>query len=146
MKLFKTLSVISIIVLLFIGCTKQDTQKVENTHQKITNKYWKLTQIENSASMVYPKQREAHILLKEQKVAGSDGCNRIMGSYTLNENKITFSRVASTMMACLQGMQQAYKFKINLEKAQNFKIENDKLLIFDKDSNKILEFTAIYLQ
>ncbi len=146
MKLFKTLSVISIIVLLFIGCTKQDAQKVENTHQKITNKYWKLTQIENSASMAYPKQREAHIILKEQKLSGSDGCNRIMGYYTLNENKITFSRVASTMMACLQGMQQAYKFKINLEKAQNFKIENDKLLIFDKDSNKILEFTAIYLQ
>ncbi len=145
MKLFKAFNIIAII-LLFIGCTKQETQKTINIDNEISNKYWKLTQVESSAVSVYENQREAHIILKEQKVAGSDGCNRIMGAYTINENKITFSRIASTMMMCKEGMQQAYKFKNNLEKAEKFQIENDKLSIFDKDSNKILEFTAIYLK
>lgn len=145
MKLFKTLNIVAII-LLFIGCTKQETQKTINIDNELTNKYWKLTQIENNAISVYPNQREAHIILKEQKLAGSDGCNRIMGTYTTNKNKITFSKIASTMMMCQQGMKQAYKFKNNLEKADNFKIEKDNLSIFDKNSNKVLEFKVIYLK
>ncbi len=144
--MIKTISIISAVIILFIGCAKQETQKTINIDNEISNKYWKLTQIENNTISVYPKQREAHIILNEQRISGSDGCNRIMGSYTINENKLIFSKVASTMRACPQGMQQAYKFKNNLEKAQKFKVNNDKLSIFDKDSNKILEFKAVYLR
>lgn len=34
------------------------------------------------------------------RVAGSDGCNRVMGGWEADGNKITFSQMATTMMAC----------------------------------------------
>jgi len=39
-------------------------------------------------------------LSKDGKVTGTDGCNRLMGSYTVDENEIAFEGVASTLMFC----------------------------------------------
>ena len=33
-------------------------------------------------------------------VSGSDGCNRLMGQWTVEDGVITFSQMASTMMYC----------------------------------------------
>ena len=33
-------------------------------------------------------------------VSGSDGCNRLMGQWTVEDGVITFSKMASTMMYC----------------------------------------------
>ena len=33
-------------------------------------------------------------------VSGSDGCNRLMGHWTVEDGVITFSQMASTMMYC----------------------------------------------
>lgn len=34
------------------------------------------------------------------ELTGTDGCNRLMGSYTVQGDKITFEGVASTLMYC----------------------------------------------
>lgn len=34
------------------------------------------------------------------KLSGTDGCNRLMGSYTVSGNEVTFTGVASTLMYC----------------------------------------------
>lgn len=39
-------------------------------------------------------------LSKDGQVTGTDGCNRLMGSYTVNGDEITFTDVASTLMYC----------------------------------------------
>lgn len=39
-------------------------------------------------------------LAEDGSVTGTDGCNRLMGSYTAEGNEITFEAVASTMMFC----------------------------------------------
>lgn len=37
---------------------------------------------------------------EDGKVSGTDGCNRLMGSWTQEGNKVSLSPMASTMMAC----------------------------------------------
>jgi heat shock protein HslJ len=34
------------------------------------------------------------------KLSGTDGCNRLMGTWTQDGDTVTFSELASTMMAC----------------------------------------------
>jgi len=38
--------------------------------------------------------------LPEQRLAGSNGCNRLMGGYTLSGESLRFSQLGSTRMAC----------------------------------------------
>jgi copper homeostasis protein (lipoprotein) len=54
--------------------------------------YWKLTRLDGAPVTVGSKQREPHLVLhaKEGRLAGSGGCNRIMGGYTLDGEKIFF--------------------------------------------------------
>jgi heat shock protein HslJ len=70
----------------------------------ITNRYWRLIELRgNEIPEVKRPSKEPHFILMEQDslVAGNGGCNSFRGSYTLeNSNRIRFSKMASTMMAC----------------------------------------------
>ena len=43
-------------------------------------------------------------LVPSPMVSGSGGCNTLTGSYELDSDKLTFSQMASTRMACPEGM------------------------------------------
>lgn len=46
-------------------------------------------------------QGEPHLVLAEDgRVSGSDGCNRLTGTWELVEDQVALSPLASTMMAC----------------------------------------------
>jgi uncharacterized lipoprotein NlpE involved in copper resistance len=66
----------------------------------LENTYWKLTQLRDSAVSATPKN-EPHIILnsKTRQVSGSGGCNRLVGTYTLDGDRLTFGHTAGTMMA-----------------------------------------------
>jgi heat shock protein HslJ len=40
------------------------------------------------------------VLASDGKLSGTDGCNQLSGSWTDDDDTITFENVASTMMAC----------------------------------------------
>lgn len=64
--------------------------------------YWKLTQLGGQAVSAQAGQApEAHIVLHaEGRLAGSDGCNRLTGVYTLEAGQLWFERLGSTKMMC----------------------------------------------
>ena len=39
-------------------------------------------------------------LASDGRLSGTDGCNRLMGSWTLEDGKVVFSEMGMTMMAC----------------------------------------------
>ena len=52
-------------------------------------------------SGVTPDARAARLqLLDGGRIAGSDGCNRLVGSYTLDGEKLSFGPLSGTRMAC----------------------------------------------
>ena len=84
------------------GDEAKTSETVMNT--ELLETYWKVVEINGQAVVNPPaNQKEAHIILTKEgnRLQGSGGCNNLMGSYELMEgNRIKFSGVASTMMAC----------------------------------------------
>lgn len=77
-------------------------------------------------------------------VAGSGGCNRFRGSYTVSGSTIKVDdALASTMMACDEAvMAQEAAFFDALLKAQTFSIQGEQLTLSDDAGKALSVFTA----
>ncbi|ANF81002.1 META domain-containing protein [Acinetobacter sp. NCu2D-2] len=78
-----------------------------------------------------------------QRLSGSDGCNRLMGSYTAGRDTLSLSQLATTRMACLNntsGVEQ--KFQDALAKVTHYQVFNKTLKLFDRNGNPVLQFTS----
>lgn len=74
--------------------------------------YWKATLVGSTTVAAKDPEPEPHLVLGPGgRFAGSDGCNRLTGSYELKGETITFSKIAGTMMACpdTAGTERAFK-------------------------------------
>jgi len=125
-----------------------DKYILKKVKDDIVEKYWKLKEL-NGEEIKWAgiEGREPHIILKidENRVAGSGGCNNIMGTYEIKENdKITFSRMASTMMAC-PDMKTESAFLKSIETIDNYVIKGDNLILRDINNNDIAKFEVVYL-
>ena len=69
--------------------------------RSLVNTYWKLTELNGGPVKVLPQQREPHLILQSEqlRLAGSGGCNRLLGSYTLHGASVAFGQVAQLLDA-----------------------------------------------
>lgn len=66
------------------------------------------------------------------RVAGSDGCNRFAGGYTLAGAALSFGALAGTRMACAPAlMEQEQRFHAALAAVRGWRIENGLLQLTD---------------
>jgi len=65
------------------------------------------------------------------RLSGSGGCNRLMGSFTLEGQRILFKRVLTTMMSCPQGMTQERSLIETLGQVQRWHIEDRTLMLLN---------------
>jgi copper homeostasis protein (lipoprotein) len=114
----------------------------------LENTYWKLTRLGNAAIIVGEQQREPHLVLRSQdrRLGGSGGCNRLLGSYALDGDTLTFGQMATTKMACAQGMDTEQAFLDALTQVKTWKIVGEHLELFDADGNLLARFEARHLQ
>jgi heat shock protein HslJ len=63
-----------------------------------------------------------------------------MGDYELKGDALTFARMASTMMACPDGMQTEQKFLKALEQVKRWKIAVRQLKLMDGSGKVVLVF------
>ncbi len=88
-------------------------------------------------------QAEPHLVLGPGgRFAGSDGCNRLTGSYELKGETITFSKIAGTMMACPDTAGTERAFKQALPNTRRWKITGDGLELYDADGTRLARFEA----
>ena len=113
----------------------------------IVEKYWKLKILEGEeVKMGENQEREIYFTLKleDNRVVGFAGCNNIMGSYTLGVgNRIRFSQMATTMMAC-PDMEIEQEFLKVFELADNYTIVGDELLLNVGRRAPLAAFEAVY--
>jgi heat shock protein HslJ len=130
--------------LLLAGCASASTKP----DRAVTNTYWKLTELGGVPVKVAEKQREPHMILQVEAnhLAGSGGCNRMMGSYTLDGESISFGQVASTMMACEDGMEQEQAFFKALNGARRWSVQGDDLALLDEGGTALARFVAVDLK
>jgi len=112
--------------------------------EPLENSYWKLTNLGNTQLPAASEQKEPHFILDSEtrRVSGSGGCNRLMGSYELNGDHLKFSQMASTMMACPEGMETEKAFLQALGQVNTWKIAGKQLELFDAAGNLIARFEA----
>lgn len=114
----------------------------------LRNTYWKLTRLNGAPVAVAPGQREPHLVLhaKEPRVAGSSGCNRVMGGFELDGDALRFGRLAGTMMACREGMAQERAFIDVLGQVAHWQLRGSHLELFDAQRKLLARFEAVALR
>lgn len=110
--------------------------------------YWKLVRLGDSPVSAGAKQREAHMILANDtpRVGGSGGCNRLNGGFELDGDKLRFSRLAGTMMACPEGMEQEKRFLDALGQVYRYRIRGSRLDLLDARGATIARFEAVALK
>lgn len=110
----------------------------------LEDRTWNLVQL-GDMPVNTPKDRpSAHLVLmsKDNRVAGSGGCNRIMGGYTLEGSTLKFSKMASTMMMCEDSMALEQSFLKALDTVTGWSIEGNTLLLKDPSGQVVAKLNA----
>ncbi|HEX2478467.1 MAG TPA: META domain-containing protein, partial [Geminicoccaceae bacterium] len=108
----------------------------------LENSYWKLTRLGDVPVIVGERQREPHFILRPHagQFGGFGGCNRLLGGYRLDGARIELSPVASTMMACPDGLDTEEAFVDVLARAASWSILGEHLELFDRGGARLARF------
>jgi heat shock protein HslJ len=104
--------------------------------------YWRATELAGKPTPAQDPEREAHLQFQSGRVSGSDGCNRITGSFQLKTDKVTFGQMAGTQMACINTGDTEGPFHDALKNAARLTITNDRLELFDDKGTRLAAFVA----
>jgi heat shock protein HslJ len=97
------------------------TTPLEGTH-------WMLVDVDGKPASTEGRKAELTMTASSKKVAGSGGCNRLMGGYESSESSLRFTQVASTRMACAEpAMEQEKAFLDALNSTTSYRITGTKL-------------------
>lgn len=111
----------------------------------ITGIYWKLTELIGKSVDTTVNRKEMHLVLDQEsgRVKGNGGCNNLSGTFTLLDgNRIKFSQMVSTRMAC-PAMQDESAFLQALAKSNTYIITGNELQLTANKMAPLLKFTAV---
>lgn len=111
----------------------------------LENTYWKLTDVGGAPATSASQRQEAHIILnsEDHHVSGSSGCNGLSGGYEFSGNHLTFTQMASTRMACAEGMDTEAAFLKALDQVRMWKIDGQQLELLDADGKALATLSAV---
>jgi putative lipoprotein len=105
--------------------------------------YWKAIELAGKPTPTQDANREAHLIFRRGgRLSGSDGCNRIAGSYELEGDVVTFGQGVGTQMACLNTGETDRAFRDALKSATRLTIVGDRLDLFDMAGRRLAAFAA----
>ena len=121
---------------------KMAAGSVEGASLPLEKTGWRLIRLGRAAVKGDDLHRAPQISLDpvSHRASGSGGCNRIMGGYELKGDKLTFARMASTMMACPDGMETEQKFLKALGQVKRWKIAERRLELMDGSGKVVAVF------
>lgn len=116
----------------------------------LANTYWKLLDLNGQPVSLGAGKKELHMVLTAEgnQVRGFSGCNQFRGTYELSDDQLQFGQMASTMMACVEGMEmeQEQQFLKVISNTKRFSIRGESLTIYGAEDRLILRFEAVYLK
>ena len=113
-------------------------------HETSRRTYWRAIELAGKPTPAQDAKREAHLVFQpENRLSGSDGCNRVTGTYQLKGDAVTFGQSAATGMACINAAAEIERaFRDALKRAMRLTIAGDRLDLFDAAGNRVAAFTA----
>ena len=124
--------------------TGQPTSPSPAATKPLAKTYWRAIELAGKATPAQDAKREAHLVFEPgSRLSGSDGCNRLAGTYQLKGDAVTFGQTAATGMACMDSAAEIERaFRDALKRAMRFTIAGDRLDLFDAAGNRVASFTA----
>jgi copper homeostasis protein (lipoprotein) len=138
----------TLVVERFTGIWPGETCGARFATEPLENTYWKLTRLGDAPVTVASQQREPHFILNAEtrRVGGSGGCNRLVGSYEVHGDRLTFGQMAGTMMACPEGNDTEQAFLETLRHVHTWKIVRQHLELFDAAGTLVARFEARHMK
>lgn len=104
---------------------------------------WRLTRLgDQSVSTSNPAAvPDLTFRSEDDRVSGTGGCNQFSGSYDLDGETITLGRIASTLMACEEGMEIESAFFAALERVRTWNVDGGTLELYDAGGEILMRFT-----
>jgi putative lipoprotein len=103
--------------------------------------YWKAIEIAGKLLPAQDGTRDAHLVFHAGgRMSGSDGCNRIAGSYELRDDGIAFGQTMGTQMACPGTGEIEQGFRAALKDANRWRIVGDRLELLDASGGRLAAF------
>ena len=116
-----------------------------DTSLELAGIHWKLIELNGAPVETDQSAVEPYIEFDKytNRFSGSAGCNRVVGSYELNESGIIdFSKAAVTKMMCLN-MELENQFLKILDFIERYKIEGETLTLFGAEDAPLARFKAV---
>jgi heat shock protein HslJ len=122
------------------GCSPK--QQAATSNESDLYKTWRLVEVQGEAVDTSNMRRPAEFTFDktEQRISGSAGCNNIFGKFTVAADKLTFSPLAATKMAC-PDMSVEDKFLKIVDKVNGWKV-TEGFLVLSQDGNALAKFVA----
>jgi putative lipoprotein len=83
------------ITIMLVPVTEGDMDAASPTRSdaSLVNTYWKLLEVAGNAAVVGDNGPEPHMILQvqEERLVGSSGCNRLVGTYQVNGDRLRLS-------------------------------------------------------
>ncbi|MDI9848391.1 META domain-containing protein [Rhodoblastus sp. 17X3] len=100
---------------------------------------WRVEQVRDGGA--FDASKTSFEFLPNGRMAATLGCNRMMGEPAIHGDKISFSQVAGTRMACPPPLDQLeWKFSAALEATRTYRIEGAKLTFADEKNEPLIVF------
>ena len=109
----------------------------------LENTYWKLTEL--GGKSIAATSQEPHFILHSdtRRVSGAGACNRFIGGYQLDGDRLTFGQTAGTMMACGDEMQTEREFFTALRQVRKARVSGRQLTLLDEADRPVARFEAV---
>ena len=131
---FLILCLVIIFATLVIGCSTKEAGVNVRLHD-----IWALESI-NGEEFIKDNQTNNHpvieIYLKEERIHGNAGCNTINGKVEVDGNKIAFSNIITTEMACPGDIEQ--RFLSAIQSVDGYQIEKLRLFLYEGEKERLI--------
>jgi copper homeostasis protein (lipoprotein) len=129
--------------LILAGCDSSDVSEIDVSQLEDTK--WNLVQIGNQSMSDENPNVEPNLTFhsKDRSVSGSGGCNQFHGGYAVDGETLAFGQIASTLMACAEGMDVEQNFLGSLEAVATWRLDQGVLEFFDPDGRLLMRFESV---
>ncbi len=121
----------------------------EGPRATLANTYWKLIALSDGPVAMLPRQtREVRITLDGPgtRMHGFSGCNRLLGQYASSSDRLAFSALGGTRMACPAPVMALEAAVLQaLSRTTGYRIDGEELTLLDGEQ-VLARFEAVYLR
>lgn len=131
--------------LTLVGCVHQPSAVQQKLNLKnLENQNWNLSHIGATEIQAEPPIAgipNIQFDATNKRLSGTDGCNRIMGSYTIQGERISFSQIARTQRYCNQARELSRQYHTALTRVAAYQVYDETLRLLDRHGNPVLQFS-----